>query len=63
MLHRPNILGKFVGTLPEPHMKREGVVHYLAIHEFREPPVLYSTVQFFAGSGAPTYIVVLGDLK
>jgi hypothetical protein len=63
ILHKPNTIGKFVGTLSEPYLKREGVIHYLGIHELKEPRVLYSTVQFFASIGAPTYIVVLGDLK
>jgi len=63
MLHEPNTIGRFVGTLPEPYLKREGVQHYLGIHELLEQRVLYSTVQLFANSGAPTYIVVLGTLR
>jgi hypothetical protein len=63
ILHKPYTIGTFVGTLSEPYLKREGVIHYLGIHELKEPRVLYSTVQFFASIGAPTYIVVLGDLK
>lgn len=63
MLHKPDAIGKFVGTMPEPYLKREGVGHYLGLHELQEPRVLYSTVQFFASSGAPTYIVVLGLLR
>lgn len=63
ILHKPNTIGKFVGTLSGLYLKREGYIHYLGIHERKEPRVLYSTVQFFAYMGAPTYIVVMGDLK
>lgn len=63
MLYEPNSIGRFVGTLPEPYLKREGVQHYLGIHELSAERVLYATVQLFAGSGAPIYVVVLGDLR
>jgi hypothetical protein len=63
MLHNPETIGRFVGTLPQPYIRRNGVIHYLGIHELLDPHVLYSKVQFFAGSGAPTYVVILGDLK
>lgn len=63
MLYQPKSIGQFVGTLPEPYHKRDGVQHYLAIYELEEQRLLCSTVQFFSGSGAPTYIVVLGELK
>jgi hypothetical protein len=62
MMHEPNTLGRFVGTLPQPYLKRK-VRHYLGIHELLGQRVLYSTVQLFASSGAPTYIVVLGTLR
>lgn len=63
MLHEPDTIGRFVGTCPEPYLKREGVQHYLGIHELLEQRVLYSTVQLFASSAAPTYVVVLGELR
>lgn len=63
MLYQPDTIGRFVGTAPEPYLKREGIRHYLGIHELPEQRVLYSTVQLFADIGAPTYIVVLGSLR
>lgn len=63
MLHRPNGIGKFVGTMQGPFLKRKGIGHYLGIHEHHEAGVLFATVQFFAASGAPTYVVVLGNLR
>lgn len=63
MLRNPNEIGRFVGTMQEPYIRRDGVMHYLGIHELRKENILYASVQFFANIGAPIYVVVLGRLK
>ena len=63
MLRKPNEIGRFVGTMQEPYIKRDGVTHYLGIHELLSENVLYATVQFFANIGAPIYVVVLGRFR
>lgn len=63
MLKNPNEIGRFVGTMQEPFVKRDGVTHYLGIHELPSENILYASVQFFAHIGAPIYVVVLGHLR
>ena len=63
MMKKPNTIGRFVGTVSEPHKKYPGVQHRLSIHIMPRHRVLYSTVQLFASAGAPSYIVVLGTLR
>lgn len=63
MLYKPDGIGGFVGTASGPYVRRCGVSHYIGLHEVQDRPVLFSTVQLFAASGAPTYLVVLGELR
>lgn len=63
MMHEPNIIGRFVGTVPEPYRKYPGVHHRISNHILPAHRILYSTVQIFASAGAPSYIVILGALK
>lgn len=63
MMHEPNIIGRFVGTVPEPYRKYPGLQHRISNHILPVHRILYSTVQLFASAGAPSYIVILGALK
>ena len=63
MMNEPNTIGRFVGTVPEPYRKYPGLRHRNSIHIMPEHRELYSAVQLFSSTGAPSYIVVLGTLK
>ncbi len=59
----PDTIGRFVGSIPPPFVRYEGVSLRLAIKVLEAERIAYSEVQLFAASGAPTYVVVLGRLK
>lgn len=62
-MEEPDTIGRFVGSIPPPYTKYEGVGARFAIKVLESERVAYSEVQLFAASGAPTYIVVLGRVK
>lgn len=62
-MDEPDTIGRFVGSMPPPYMKFEGVGIRLAIKVLESLQIAYAEVQLFAASGAPTYIVVLGKIK
>jgi 5-methylcytosine-specific restriction endonuclease McrA len=62
-MEEPNTIGRFVGSIPPPFTKYEGVVIRLAIKIFEPERIAYAEVQLFAASGAPTYVVVLGRIR
>lgn len=59
----PDTIGRFVGSIPPPFTKYEGVGIRFAIKVLESERIAYAEVQLFAASGAPTYIVVLGRIK
>lgn len=63
IMYEPNIIGRFVGTVPEPYRKYPGVHHRISNHILPVERILYSTVQLFASAGVPSYVVILGTLK
>jgi hypothetical protein len=63
MLTEPNTIGRFVGTVPGPYKKYPGLQHRISIDIVPAHRLLCSTIQLFANTGAPSYIVVLGTLK
>lgn len=58
-----DLIGRFVGSVPPPFVKYEGVSIRLAIKVLASEGIAYAEVQLFAASGAPTYIVVLGRIR
>jgi hypothetical protein len=57
----PETLGRFVGTLAPPFVRYFGLRHRFAFRE-TEGGLLVAEVQLFASAGAPTYVVILGEL-
>ncbi|MBM4127280.1 MAG: HNH endonuclease [Nitrospira sp.] len=62
-MENPNLIGRFVGSIPPPFVKYEGVSIRVAIKALASEGIAYAEVQLFAASGAPTYIVVLGRIR
>lgn len=62
-MDEPDTIGRFVGSIPPPFLKFEGVGIRLAIKVLESRQIAYAEVQLFAASGAPTYIVILGKIK
>jgi hypothetical protein len=62
-MEEPDTVGRFVGSIPPPFTKYEGVGIRFAIKVNESERVAYAEVQLFAESGAPTYVVVLGRIK
>lgn len=62
-MDEPDTIGRFVGSVPPPFMKFEGVGIRIAIKVLEALQIAYAEVQLFAASGAPTYVVVLGQIK
>jgi hypothetical protein len=62
-MEEPNTIGRFVGSIPPPFTKYEGIVIRFAFKFLESARIAYEEVQLFAASGAPTYVVVLGRVK
>lgn len=62
-MEEPDTIGRFVGSIPPPFTKYEGVGIRFAIKVLESERMAYAEVQLFAASGAPTYVVVLGRVK
>lgn len=62
-MEEPDTIGRFVGSIPPPFVKYDGVGIRLAIKVLESKGIAYTEVQLFAASGAPTYVVVLGRIK
>lgn len=62
-MEEPDSIGRFVGSIPPPFTKYEGVGIRFAIKVLESERIAYAEVQLFAASGAPTYVVVLGRIK
>jgi 5-methylcytosine-specific restriction endonuclease McrA len=62
-MEEPDTIGRFVGSIPPPFTKYEGVRIRFAIKVLESERIAYAEVQLFAASGAPTYVVVLGRIK
>lgn len=62
-MEEPDTIGRFVGSIPPPFTKYEGVGIRFAIKVLESERIAYAEVQLFAASGAPTYVVVLGRIK
>jgi hypothetical protein len=62
-MEEPNTIGRFVGSIPPPFTKYEGVLIRFAIKVLESERIAYAEVQLFAASGAPTYVVVLGRIR
>ena len=62
-MEEPDTIGRFVGSIPPPFTKYEGVGTRFAIKVLESERIAYAEVQVFAASGAPTYVVVLGRIK
>lgn len=62
-MENPDLVGRFVGSIPPPFVKYEGVSVRLAIKVLASEGIAYAEVQLFAASGAPTYVVVLGRIR
>ena len=56
-------IGYWVGTMTGAYRKYPGLLHRVAVHENLEHGLLVAEVQLFASSGAPSYGVVLGELR
>lgn len=56
-------VGYWVGTMIGAYHKYPGLLHRVALHEDLERELLVAEVQLFASSGAPSYGVVLGELR
>ena len=61
-MDEPDTLGRFIGSLPPPFAKYEGVRIRIGI-KVLESSIAYAEVQLFAESGAPTYVVILGRIR
>ncbi len=65
----PSILGKideigrWVGIGDSEPSKYENLLHRVSIGIFPETKLLYATVQLFANSDTPSYLVVVGSVK
>lgn len=59
----PDTIGRFVGSVPPPFTKYEGVRIRIATRVIESERIAYTEIQLFADSGAPTYLVVLGRIK
>jgi 5-methylcytosine-specific restriction endonuclease McrA len=62
-MEEPDTIGRFVGSIPPPFAKYEGLLTRFAIKVVESERIAYTEVQLFAASGAPTYVVVLGRIK
>jgi hypothetical protein len=62
-MEEPDTIGRFVGSIPPPFTKYEGVGIRFANKVLESERIAYAEVQLFAASGAPTYVVVLGRIK
>lgn len=62
-MEEPDTIGRFVGSVPPPFTKYEGLGIRFAIKALDSEKIALAEVQLFAASGAPTYVVVLGRIK
>lgn len=62
-MDEPDTIGRFVGSIPPPFTKYEGIGIRFAIKVLESERIAYAEVQLFAASGAPTYVVILGRIK
>ena len=62
-MEEPNTIGRFVGSVPPPFVKYEGLGIRLEIKVLEEHRIAFAEVQLFAASGAPTCVVVLGRIR
>lgn len=60
-LDEPDMLGRFVGTLPPPYTAHPEVGHRFQIYRNTQD-LLCCETQLFASAGSPTYVVVLGRI-
>jgi len=59
----PDLIGRFVGSMPPPYVKYDGLGIRIGFKVLKDVQVAYAEVQLFAASGAPTYVVVLGKVR
>lgn len=62
-MEEPDTIGRFVGSVPAPFVKYEGLGIRLTIKHLETHRVAFAEIQLFAASGAPTYVVVLGKIR
>lgn len=55
-------IGRWVGTLTDPIVKYEGLLHRILIHEDYERHILVGEVHLFSDSETPRYGVILGEI-
>ena len=62
ILHKPDEIGRWVGTYTDPFEKQEGMLHELRLREDRQLGYLIADIQLFTISDSPRYGVILGNL-
>lgn len=55
-------IGRWVGTITEPTVKYDGLLHRLLAHQVRDMNLLIVEVHLFSDSETPRYGVIIGEL-
>lgn len=63
ILGQKDDIGMWVGTITEPIIKHNGLLHRVLTHRDEEKGLLIGEVHFFSDSQTPSYGVILGRLK
>ena len=63
ILGNANDIGRWVGTITDPPQCYPNLLHRISIHEEANTGVLAVQIQLFSDAAAPTYGVILGELR